>query len=116
MQCGCTHGFVWRLRYSWPSDTASNGAVQNPNLHWGMGFSVARRLDYIPHSHLRNITAATDLILKKQFDVIVFGNVHRGSHTTRKHLLCHLRGVARRVFLFFYLTCSVSQVFRSGRR
>ena len=62
----------------WPSDTLSNGAVSNPITHWGMGFSVARRLNYLPHSHLRNISAATDLILAKHFDVIIFGNVHRG--------------------------------------
>jgi hypothetical protein len=87
-------------RYDWPSDQPSNGAVQNPNTHWGMGFTVARRLHYIPHLHLKNATTATKLIMSKYFDVIIYGNVHRGmpfwssviSAGYRKHQIILLNG------------------------
>lgn len=65
------------FRYDWPSEQASNGAVQNPNTHWGMGFSIARRLHYNPRLHLKH-KEPLDLIMSKYFDVIIYGNVHRG--------------------------------------
>jgi hypothetical protein len=43
-----------------------------------MGFTVARRLPYIPQLHIRNQTAAIDLILSHYFDLIIYGNAHRG--------------------------------------
>lgn len=43
-----------------------------------MGFSIARRLHYNPYLHLKNSTAASQLIASKYFDVIIYGNVHRG--------------------------------------
>ena len=72
-----------RYMYAWPSDTPSNSAAANPNKHWGMGFSVARRLDYYPRTHLRNQTIAVDLILAKYFDVVIFGNAHRGDRISK---------------------------------
>jgi hypothetical protein len=68
-----------RYMYAWASDAASNEAVANPNKLWGMGFSVARRLRYLPEQHLRNQSAALDLIAARYFDLIVYGNVNRGT-------------------------------------
>jgi hypothetical protein len=67
-----------RYMFDWPSDTPSNGAVQNPNKHWGMGFSISRRLHYTPDNHLRNQSGAVDLITSRFFDVVIYGNAHRG--------------------------------------
>jgi len=67
-----------RYMYHWSTDSPSNGAVANPNKHWGMGFSVARRLPYREDRHLKNISAAESMILAKSFDVVIYGNAHRG--------------------------------------
>ena len=53
-----------RYMYEWSTSTSTNQAYANPNKHWGMGFSVARRLLYKPHLHLRNMSGAEDLILQ----------------------------------------------------
>ena len=74
--------------YEYPADAPSNAAVANPNKHWGMGFSVARRMNYVPPNHIRNISSAEDLISRRNFfDVIIYGNAHRGLpmwHTVMK--------------------------------
>lgn len=67
-----------RYMYHWPTNSPSNGAVANPNKHWGMGFSVARRLPYREDRHLKNLTAAEGMIAAGAFDVVIFGNANRG--------------------------------------
>lgn len=42
-----------------------------------MGFSIARRLHYDPRLHLKD-KEPLELIVSKHFDVIIYGNVHRG--------------------------------------
>ena len=43
-----------------------------------MGFSVARRLGYMPDRHLKEAQECAAKIMAKEFDLIIYGNAWRG--------------------------------------